>query len=850
LVVLCWQVPEGSMAAKRHGLAQRRRAMGFTQEALASQLDIERSTVVRWEGGETEPLPWIRPKLARTLRVSADELAELLKSAVMPQPAPPQPAPAPDRGSDPDVITSSAGTPSPDMPWPQVPVAPLVMAPASETLPVSQLPPAVTDFTGRTAQAVQLIELLRYDRNRVGVPVAVIAGLPGAGKTALALHVAHTLRPEFPDGQLWVPLDGATGHPRQPGEVLGELARALGVPGSVIPTSTPERASLYRSLLAGRRVLVLADDAATAAQVQPLLPGTGQCAVLVTSRSELAGPPGSRLVSLDPLTPDESLQLLTKIVGQHRVTADPATAAELAAACGQLPLAVRIAGSRLAARASWPLSTFARRVIHARRRLDELQAGEMSVRASLTQSYHTLDEPSQRAFRRLALLDASEITEWQVAALLGAPDAADVVNRLADNSLLTEAGIDPAGQPRYRMHDLLRDYAAELLADEPPAERDAALTRLTDGWLRLAALADARLPSEPYFSAPTAAHAPAMVTDPAASELTADPVAWFTTERLGLHAAITRCCAAGRYRPAAELAASMASFWHVEGRLDDAERAWQTITTVAQDAADPAVTAHARLRFAAAICGQGRHAEARPIVDQCIRAFEKLGDKSALAAAHYWHASCDWNLGADADALASADRAIQLAKATDDRQTESLAQRFRALAIGQAKLPGYTDDAVASAEQALSLARELSNPSLTHEILHTVANVCNVAGRYEDALRLCQDGLDLARDLRIKVATAEWLGIRGDACRGLGRYREAAESLNAAVPIFRDHFMRRHHGLCLLKLGYTYQASGDHQTAVSYLTESRAIFDQLQLDHYSERVRQALDACLDQQRAT
>src|SRR6204780_3132595 len=377
------------MAAKRLGLAQRRKALGFSQEALASQLDVERSTVVRWEGGETEPLPWIRPKLSRTLQVSAGELAELLSVAAVPQLGP-----GPGNGAGPGL------TASPGAPWPDVPAASPVTAPAREALPVSQLPPAVADFTGRVPQAAELAELLSHDRDRVAVPVAVITGLPGAGKTALALQVAHTLRPQFPDGQLWVPLDSATGHPRDPGEVLGELARALGAPGSAIPNSTAERASLYRSLLAGRRVLVLADDAATAAQVQPLLPGTGQCAVLVTSRSELAGPPGSRLVALDPLTPGESLQLLTKIVGQQRVTADPAAATELAAACGQLPLAVRIAGSRLAARASWPLSAFARKVTHARRRLDELQAGEMSVRASLTQSYHPLDEPARRAFRR------------------------------------------------------------------------------------------------------------------------------------------------------------------------------------------------------------------------------------------------------------------------------------------------------------------------------------------------------------------------------------------------------------------------------------------------------------------
>jgi transcriptional regulator with XRE-family HTH domain len=309
------------MADRRRRLAQRRRAVGLSQELLASRLDVERSTVVRWESGETEPLAWIRPKLARVLRVSVDQLDELLAKE-------PRLASAHERSAPPEAVTPSPPTGS-----------------TREAPPVCQLPPAVPDFTGREPQITELMELLGgHDGDRVGVPVAVISGLPGAGKTTLALQVAHKARSAFPDGQLWVPLEGASGHPRDSGEVLGELVRALGVQGSVIPTSTPERASLYRSLLADRRILVLADDAVSAAQVQPLLPGTGQCAVLITSRSELAGPPRARLVHLEPLANSEAVQLLTQILGQRRIADEPGAAEELADACGLLPLAVRIAG--------------------------------------------------------------------------------------------------------------------------------------------------------------------------------------------------------------------------------------------------------------------------------------------------------------------------------------------------------------------------------------------------------------------------------------------------------------------------------------------------------------------------
>ena len=262
------------------------------------------------------------------------------------------------------------------------------------------------------------------------------------------------------------------------------------------------------------------------------------------------------------------------------------------------------------------------------------------------------------------------------------------------------------------------------------------------------------------------------------------------------------------------------------------------IAAAAQQALDPAGAARAELRLAVAFCNQGRHAEASPIVDRCVTAFGELADQGALATALYWRTVCEWNLGAFDDARQSAQSALQLARDIDDRQTEFLAQRL--LAIAQANLPEHREVAVASAERALALARELGEPAFEQETLHTLAHVNNLAGRHEVALRFSQEGLSLARDLGLQTTMAEWLGIRGDAYHGLGRYREAAESLRSALPIYRDHFMRRHHALCLLKMGYAYQALGDRQAAIGHLQECLAIFDQLQLGHYAERARETI----------
>jgi hypothetical protein len=233
----------------------------------------------------------------------------------------------------------------------------------------------VADFTGRPEQVAGLQAMLAPGDDRPDVPVVVISGPPGVGKTALMVRAGHAVRSLFPDGQLWAPLDGASGRPRDPAEVLGELLRALGVHGSAIPSSTEEGAALLRSRLADRRVLVVADDAASAAQVRPLLPGTAGCAVMVTSRVQLADLAGARHLLLGPLTVGEATQLLDRIAGADRIAAEPEAAGELAATCGQLPLAVRIAGAKLAGRPCGLVAGLVEAVADERHRLDALRPG-------------------------------------------------------------------------------------------------------------------------------------------------------------------------------------------------------------------------------------------------------------------------------------------------------------------------------------------------------------------------------------------------------------------------------------------------------------------------------------------
>jgi DNA-binding SARP family transcriptional activator len=315
--------------------------------------------------------------------------------------------------------------------------------------PVCQLPPAPPDFTGRLAA----IEALARRMPGAGLSLTVITGPPGSGKTALAVRSAHLASAAFPDGQLFTAL-GGPGQDRQPADILAELLRALGVPASRVPAAVGERAALYRSLLAGRRVLVLADDAASAAQVRPLLPGTAGSAVLVTSNSRLADLEGASSLSVAGLTIDEAVALLGKIAGQRRVEAEPEAAAGIAAACAGLPLALRIAGARLAANPALRLADLADAVSDAGRLMGELSIGDLSVSRRLDRAWRTLDPSSQQALRKLATVGLREMPDSVV--LSAASGAASVAQALRDSGLIIQN--PETGQ--YRIAPLARWHAA------------------------------------------------------------------------------------------------------------------------------------------------------------------------------------------------------------------------------------------------------------------------------------------------------------------------------------------------------------------------------------------------------
>jgi DNA-binding SARP family transcriptional activator len=330
----------------------------------------------------------------------------------------------------------------------------------------AQLPPDIADFAGRRSEAARIEPLItRDDEPGTAVHVVLLTGMPGVGKTALGVRAAHRVARHFPGGQFFADLGASGEEPSRPGTILWRFLRAIGLSPDEIPENTDERSKLFRTWTARHAALIFLDDAASARQVVPLLPGSPHCSVVVTSRSRLSGLPGTRHVELDLLAVAEGVELLGNIAGRSRIGADVRAAEQLVELCGRLPLALRSAGARLIASPAWPVAKVTQLLGAPRSRLDQLTCADYDVRARFDASYQLLSEPDKGAFRLLSLLDEHEFPGRKAAALLGCsvPEADDFLARLIDHHLLRAMAPGTDGDIRYGFHELARLYARDRL---------------------------------------------------------------------------------------------------------------------------------------------------------------------------------------------------------------------------------------------------------------------------------------------------------------------------------------------------------------------------------------------------
>jgi len=602
--------------------------------------------------------------------------------------------------------------------------------------PPRHLPAPVPAFVGRRDQLGTLSQVLCTPARTANI--AVISGSPGVGKTALALRWAHDVAERFPDGQLYVDLRGYdVDQPMTAADALAGLLRALGMAGLDIPDGTDERAAAYRSLLAGKHVLVVLDNASGPAQVRPLLPGTGECAALVTSRDALAGlvaREGASRLELDLLPLAEAVDLLRELVGA-RVSADPLAAAALATYCSRLPLALRVAAELAVAHPVLPLARLAGQLADLRNRLSVLDAGgdeQTAVQSVLSWSYRHLDAAAARSFRLLGQHPGADFDGYALAALTGSTfeDACRLLDQLARAYL-----IQSSGPRRYGMHDLLRAYAREHAAsdcrDGDGAEdhdevRRAALTRLFDYYLQITATA-----MDTLFAARRHqwSHSPATGISPDVSSTVA-AWAWLEAELGNLVAATAQMTENDWPGHAARLASAIFPYLERAGRATEAIIMHGHALRASRRTGDSAAEATALGNLGYVLLLQGHYPQAASHLRQAMTLFRQAGDQAGEATAVGNLAVIDRRLGRYQQAADHQSHALALARQTGDQWGEALALTRLG---GIERHLGRCQQAFGHIQQALSVSRQIGDPISEAEALTRLAVVERHLGRLHQA---------------------------------------------------------------------------------------------------------------------
>ena len=633
-----------------------------------------------------------------------------------------------------------------------------------------ELPRLVDDFTGRAAELVWISELAYAGSSPGAGVVGLITGSGGMGKTTLAVRAAHMLRPSFPGGVFFLDLFGMSQRPMAAGDALRLLLRALGVADKQVPGDIQGRASLYRSLLQDRRVLVVLDNAGSEEQVRPLLPGEGTGRALITARRLLAGLEGVRRLGLRPLALPEAAELLTGILGDRAASDGESALTRLAGLCEGLPLALRITGNRLVSRPGWDAAELAARLADEERRLDQFKAGDLKVASAFGMSYDQLADSARRVFRRLAVVPGRDF-DAALAAVAGgmsAGDAWDALDELVDLGLLQDSA---AG--RYRFHDLVRRFARERLDEESLAEREALTGRVTSWLLRMATMAGRWF--EPGFGRP-AGPDPDLAVVPSAE----DAELWLRVDVDNWLGALRSAAVSGQHSLVLDCAESMHWFsdrwphawhWHevftlgseAAAALGDLAQqaaqlnylAWvhsvppsdpQAMLRCATQALDLATRSGATAQIAAshqstgrALLTLGRLDEAAARASQAAETFKTLGDIDSYVQCLSLIGGCRCDEGRYSEALDYFRKTLALVDDEESGMTPAIAAQSRPYAllrIGQCLgALGRRTEAITTLTEAVGLMEALHPNFRQAEALESLAGLLAKDGRTGESRR-------------------------------------------------------------------------------------------------------------------
>ncbi|WP_344446755.1 ATP-binding protein, partial [Kitasatospora nipponensis] len=650
------------------------------------------------------------------------------------------------------------------------------------------------------------------------VGIHAVDGMPGVGKSALAIHAAHRLAADFPDGQIFLPLHAHTpGTPAvDPADALAALLLTVGAAPQQIPADLDARAGLWRSRLAGRRMLLLLDDARSSEQVRPLLPGTPGSLVLVTSRRRLPALGDAVPITLNVLPPDEAAALFTATAARSDLLRDHPSVVELVRLCGYLPLAIHLTAARLRHRRAWSVADLVPDLVAAAGRLAALRAEDVSVAAAFDLSYRDLTPPQRLLFRRLGLYPGDTFDAC-VAAALGGTDlvtARRLLEELEDHHL-----VDEPVRGRYRMHDLIREHARTLGAEDGPQVREASIGRLLDHYLASALVADRHLAGRrpPAGPAPAAATAADLPTEEAAN-------AWLRTELGNLHAAVEYAAGHGHPVHAVRLPAALHELLRNQGHWNLARALHRTALETALRIADRHGRAEALTHLGTFQRLTGEHEVGGEHLRQALALFEQLAEPTGQAAVLVQLGAMERTFGDNGASRGYFERALELSDAALDPygQAEALSQ----LGI-LGRITGEYRQATGHATRALELFRAVGNRTGQSAVLSELSLIQQLTGDLSAAEDSLQQALALCRAREDRPGEAYALAGLGSLHQLTGWYAAAQAAHRQALTLYQGLGNRIGHANALMALGAVQLVTGQYTAAEADLRRARTMYHEL-----------------------
>jgi DNA-binding SARP family transcriptional activator len=725
---------------------------------------------------------------------------------------------------------TAAGPAGPGRPGP----APDTADPGPADTRVPQLLPTdIADFTGRQAYLAAATRRLTEPGAALlpsPTPVVVVSGPGGAGKSTFALHVAHRVAADFPDGQLYLAMHGTTRAMRS-AEALERFLRMLGVPGPAVPEGVDERAEAFRGRTAGRRMLVVLDDVAGEDQILQLLPPAG-CAVIVTSRRRLTALPGATRLELGPFSAGSAVELLAKVIGPDRVARNPDEATRVVELCDQLPLAVRIVAARLAARPHWPLEEMIDRLSDESGQLDELRHGDMAVRASLELTYQALSEPARQLLHRLALLEGPDFGDWVCPPLLGVRrrEAHDALDELVETHLVEVVGnAADVARSRHQIHDLVRAFGRErAIAEEPPQQRAAALERYLGA---LSALLDEAHRRE-YGGNFLTLHGPGVrypLDERTRDRLLTDPLVWLAAERPAILAAVRQASSAAVPGVAWDLAMTAVVLFEAHSHFDDWRRTHDTALAAARRSDDRVGEAAMLYSLGSLAMFEMRLEPARQLLAESIAMFTELGLEHGRAMTLRNQAIIDAMTGEAARAGQRYRSALEVFRQVGDRIGEAYVLR------GLAEIDvddGRADDGLQRLLAASAICATVGNRRVAAQIAHRLGSLHLRRGDQRAAQGCFTRVLDIARETGDRIGEMHGLIGRASVWLRLGD-RRAVDALRVAERIALQLGDQRMRGRALLLLGRAALDTGDSSKAREHTRRALEISEELGTHRWS-----------------